>query len=139
MADFERAKMSFAKLSASDLITQVSFDVKLNGKTFRTIIDGVSFDKSIGKYVLHEAKFGKGILSKNQKALLCALLNLTDTAVQISMIAGSGTKGEQIFQREHKGLVDIKNYIDSDMKVYKETGIGSKTDADFDPSKCGSL
>lgn len=53
--------------------TEVSFDVIVNGKTFRTRLDAIGFDRAANRYFVIEAKMGQAVFSENQLAFLKVL------------------------------------------------------------------
>ena len=71
------------KKSLSPLITEVSFDVVIDGKTFRTRLDGIGFDEATGMYKVIEAKMGGAVFSEAQSMFMKALKGGTGEIIAV--------------------------------------------------------
>ncbi|RED91626.1 hypothetical protein, partial [Marinoscillum furvescens] len=66
---------------------EVSFDVVIGGKTFRTRLDGIGFDELSGTYKVIEAKMGGAVFSEAQSMFMKALKEGTGEIIPVGQRA----------------------------------------------------
>jgi hypothetical protein len=93
-------------------VSEVSFDVIIDGKTFRTRLDAIGFDRASNKYFVIEAKMGQGAFSDNQIAFLKAIKEGRGKIVPV------GQKAIESFGNLEG--TDILNLIDKSIRINDE-------------------
>ncbi len=71
---------------------EVSFDVIIDGKTFRTRLDGIGFDELSGTYKVIEAKYGEAVFSMPQSKFMEVLREGTGEIIPV------GQRAVEVFQ-----------------------------------------
>ncbi|MBN2661044.1 MAG: hypothetical protein JXR54_07230, partial [Tannerellaceae bacterium] len=92
----------------TELIEEVSFDVILDGKTYRTRLDGIA--ESAGKFIVVEAKMGEAVFSEPQKMFMKALKE------GVGEIKPVGDKATQIFGKKLTGT-NVRDVISKQIRL----------------------
>ena len=92
----------------TELIEEVSFDVILDGKKYRTRLDGIA--ERAGKFIVVEAKMGEAVFSKPQKMFMKVLKE------GVGEIKPVGNNAIQIFGKKLTGT-NVRDVISKQVRL----------------------